>query len=270
MNFTLALCQMNVTENKDKNLAKAEAMVREAALRGGQVISLPEIFNCPYANKYFREYAEDESGPTVRLLSSLAKELSVYLIGGSIPEIDEDLVYNTCYAFDREGNLIGKHRKVHLFDIDLKEGISMKESDTLSAGDQMTVIDTEYARIGVAICYDVRFPELIRDMTLAGAKLIVLPAAFTAATGAAHWDITMRTRAVDNQIYLAAVSPARDQEGHYQAFGHSCIVTPWGDFCAKTDHRESIIYGGIDLDYIDAIRSQLPLLRHRRPEIYNK
>lgn len=270
MSFKLGLCQMRVEMDKAVNLAKGEAMIREAVHRGAQVISLPEIFNCPYSGKFFRDYAEDQSGPTVALLSSLAKELSIYLIGGSIPEIEEGLIYNTSFIFDRKGNIIGKHRKIHLFDIDVKEGISMKESDTLSAGDHMTVVDTEYGKIGVAICYDVRFPELIRNMALDGASLIILPAAFTFITGAAHWDLTMRARAVDNQIYFAAVSPARDQDGHYQAYGHSCIVTPWGEFCAKTDFRESIIYGDIDIDYINSVRDQLPLLQHRRPDIYRR
>ncbi len=270
MSFILGLCQMNVQKEKQANLLKAESMIREAAKRGAQMISLPEIFNCPYSNKFFREYAEDAEGQTVRLLSSLAKELSVYLIGGSIPEIADDKIYNASFIFDRQGQIIGKHRKVHLFDIDLKGGISMKESDTLTAGEQMTVVDTEFGKIGVAICYDVRFPELIRNMTLAGAKLIILPAAFTLMTGISHWEITMRVRALDNQIFFAAVSPSRDPNGYYQAYGHSCIATPWGELSARTDTRESIVLGEIDFDYNNAIREQLPLLMHRRPEIYRQ
>lgn len=268
MSYKLALCQMNVVLKKASNLAKAEVMIREAAAGGAHVVALPEIFNCPYSNQYFREYAEDYKGLTVSLLSSLAKELGIVLIGGSIPEIDDGKIYNTSFAFNRQGDLIGRHRKIHLFDINIKGGIRMKESDTFTAGDSVTVIDTEYGKIGIAICYDIRFPELIRNMTLAGAKLILIPAAFSMTTGSAHWDITMRLRAVDNQVYLAAVSPARNLDSPYQAYGHSCLVTPWGDFCAKTDHRESIVYGEVDLDYVDAIREQLPLLQHRKPELY--
>ena len=142
------------------------------------------------------------------------------------------------------------------------------ESDTLSPGQTVTVIETEYCKIGVAICYDVRFPELSRKMALEGAKLIVLPAAFNLTTGPAHWDLTMRARALDNQVYFAAVSPARDMDGVYQAYGSSCIATPWGEFQAKADEKETIVYGDIDLDYVDSIRQQLPLLKHRREEIY--
>lgn len=268
MIFKLALCQMMGDKNKEKSLKKAETMIRSAASQGANMIALPEMFNCPYANEYFRPFAEEEDGQTVHLLSSLAKELQVYLVGGSIPELSDGHVYNTSFSFNKEGNIIGKHRKVHLFDIDVKGGIRFKESDTLSPGDRMTVLDTEYGKIGVAICYDVRFPELFRKMALEGARLVVLPAAFNMTTGPAHWDLTMRSRALDNQIYFAAVSPARDVNGPYQAYGHSCVANPWGEFCAKADARETIVFADIDIDYEDAIRDQLPLLKHRRPELY--
>lgn len=266
--FKIALCQMMGSKDKEESRAKAKRMVEEAASNGAQVIALPEMWNCPYANEYFRQYGEAEDGPTTAFLSQLAKENDVYLIGGSIPELSENKVYNTSYSFDRGGKQIGKHRKVHLFDISVKGGISFKESDTLTAGDKTTVIDTEYCKIGIAICYDVRFPELSRKMTLDGAKLIVLPAAFNMTTGPAHWDLTMRARALDNQVYFAAVSPARDLKGVYRAYGNSCIATPWGEFLAKADEKETIVYGDIDLDYEESIRQQLPLLKHRREEIY--
>ncbi len=268
MTFQLALCQMKVTMDKKENLARAGSMIREAAAKGADVIALPEMFNCPYSNKYFREYAEKEGGDTFRFLSSLAGELGIYLIGGSIPELENDKVYNTSYSFDKEGKLIGKHRKLHLFDIDVKGGIRFMESETLTPGETLTILDTEYCRIGVAICYDVRFPELFRKMTLKGVKLVILPGAFNMTTGPAHWDLTMRARALDNQIYFAAVSPARDTEGPYQAYGNSCIANPWGEFCGKTDARESIAYAKIDLDFVEDIRNQLPLLKHRRPALY--
>ena len=268
MIFRLALCQMKVSAEKKQNLRMAGAMVREAAAGGANVIALPEMFSCPYSNDYFREFAEEEDGPTVGYLSLLAEELKVYLIAGSVPELEGDKVYNTSYSFDKTGKVIGKHRKVHLFDIDVKGGIRFQESETLSPGTDMTVFDTEYCKIGVGICYDVRFPELFRKMTLAGAQLIVLPGAFNMTTGPAHWDLTMRARALDNQVYFAAVSPARDLDGPYQAYGGSCIVNPWGEFCGKTDSREAVVYSDIDLDYVEEIRNQLPLLKHRRPELY--
>ena len=142
------------------------------------------------------------------------------------------------------------------------------ESDTLTAGEDMTILDTEFCKTGVAICYDVRFPEWFRKMALAGAKLIVLPAAFNMTTGPAHWDLTMRARALDNQVYFAACAPARDENGVYVAYGNSCIVSPWGDFIAHADEKEQIKYADIDLGRVDEIRDQLPLLKHRRPQLY--
>ncbi len=268
MTFQLALCQMKVAMDKARNLATAGSMIREAAEKGARAVALPEMFNCPYSNKYFREYAEGDNGETVNFLSSLAKELKIYLIGGSIPELSNDCVYNTSYSFDRDGGIIGKHRKLHLFDIDVRGGIRFMESETLTPGETLTILNTEYCKIGVAICYDVRFPELFRKMTLDGVRLVILPGAFNMTTGPAHWDLTMRARALDNQIYFAAVSPARDTEGPYQAYGNSCVVNPWGEFCGRTDARESIVYASIDLDYLEDVRNQLPLLKHRRPSLY--
>ena len=268
MEFKLGLCQMAGTANKNETRRIADTYVREAAENGAQVISLPEMWDCPYSNDYFREYAEPADGETVEFMSRLAADLGVYLIGGSISELDGDKVYNTSFSFDRKGNLIGRHRKVHLFDIDVEGGIRFMESDTLTAGQDMTVIDTEYCQIGVAICYDIRFPEWFRKMALAGAKLIVLPAAFNMTTGPAHWDLSIRARALDNQVYFAANAPARDENGIYVSYGNSCIASPWGDFIAHADEKPQIIYGDIDLDRVDAVRDQLPLLKHRRPELY--
>lgn len=266
--FKIALCQMKGSFDKNKSMETAAAYVAEAAANGAQVVSLPEMWNCPYANEYFREYAESAEGQTVEFLSELAEKHKIYLIGGSIPELDGDKVYNTSFCFDRKGNKIGRHRKVHLFDIDVKGGIRFMESDTLTAGEEMTILDTEFCKIGIAICYDVRFPEWFRKMALAGAELIILPAAFNMTTGPLHWDLTMRARALDNQVYFAANSPARDETGPYTAYGNSCIVDPWGEFEAHGDETESIIYGEIDLEKVDAVREQLPLLKHRRGELY--
>ena len=268
MKFKLALCQITGLEDKEDCRKNAEKHVREAAENGAQVIALPEMWDCPYSNDYFRPYAEPADGETVQFMSDLARELGIYLIGGSISELDGDRVYNTSFCFDREGRLIGKHRKVHLFDVNVEGGICFMESDTLTAGDQMTVIDTEYCRIGVAICYDVRFPEWFRKMALAGAQLIVLPAAFNMTTGPLHWDLTMRARALDNQVYFAATAPARDEQGIYVSYGNSCIVDPWGQFIAHADETQQILYSDIDLDRVEQVRRQLPLLKLRRPELY--
>ena len=266
--FKIALCQIAGSADKERNRAKASEYIRKAASEGAELVSLPEMWNCPYSNDYFRKFAEPADGPSVEMMSGLAKELGIYLIGGTIAELEGDRVYNTAFCFDRNGEIIGRHRKVHLFDIDVEGKFRFMESDTLTAGDELTVIDTDLCKVGVAICYDVRFPEWFRKMTLEGAKLMVLPAAFNTTTGPAHWDLLMRTRAMDNQVYFAANAPARDEHGIFKAYGYSCIVDPWAQFVARADEKECIIYGDIDLEKLEGIREQLPLLKHRRSELY--
>ncbi|MDK2918953.1 MAG: omega-amidase [Candidatus Petromonas sp.] len=267
--FKLAICQMKVVENKDENLKKAEKMIRQAHNNDADVIVLPEMFNCPYANKYFPEYAEVVPGPTTNFLSKLAKEFGVYIVGGSIPEKVDNKIYNTSFIFDRSGNIIGRHRKMHLFDIDVKGAITFKESDTLSSGNEVTVFETEFCKVGVAICYDMRFPELIRLMVLKGAEMIIVPAAFNMTTGPAHWHLTAKARALDNQVYFAAASPARNINSIYVAYGHSLIASPWGDIIAEANEKETILYGEIDLEKVKKVREELPLLKHRRISLYN-
>ena len=268
MKVKIAICQVKVLHKKGLNLKKASAMIKESAKNGAEIIILPEMFNCPYYNKYFPIFAEYYPGESTQLLSSLARELSVYIVGGSIPEKENGNIYNTSYTFNRSGNLIGRHRKIHLFDVDIRNSITFKESDTITAGKNITVFDTEFCKIGLAICYDMRFPELIRKMTLQGAKIIIIPAAFNMTTGPAHWHLTSRSRALDNQIYFIGASPARNRKAEYIAYGHSLVVDPWGTITAEAGSGEQILYGNIDLDSIDKVRNQLPLLKHRREDIY--
>lgn len=267
-NFKIAVCQMLITNHKRDNLKKAEAFIREAAAAGSQWVVLPEMFNCPYDNKYFPEFAEAFPGPTTTLLSDLAKELELFIIGGSIPERCEDKIYNTSFIFDSQGRLTGKHRKIHLFDIDVAGGIRFQESEILSPGKSVTVVKTPQCPVGVAICYDMRFPELMRLMALEGAKVIVIPAAFNMTTGPGHWELLARTRALDNQVYFVTASPARNLEASYHAYGHSMIVNPWGTVVAKADEKEGIVYAEVDLGLVEKVRRELPLLMHRREDIY--
>lgn len=259
---------MKILEDKEANLDKAEKMIREASSNGCDLVVLPEMFNCPYNNEFFPKYAEEFPGQTSRLLSKLAESEKLYIIGGSIPEKDAEKIYNTSYIFDKTGKLVGKHRKIHLFDIDVEDGISFKESDTLGPGNDVTVFETEFCKVGVAICYDMRFPELMRLMSLKGAEIIVVPAAFNMTTGPAHWHPLIKIRALDNQVYFVAASPSRDLDSSYVAYGHSLIVDPWGDTVSEAGIKEEIIYGTIDLNKVKEIREQLPLLKHRRNDIY--
>lgn len=267
--LVLGICQMMVCDDKKKNLEKARNLIIQAKESGANLIVLPEIFNSPYSNDYFPIFAEEYPyGDTIKFLSSIAKEQNIFLVGGSIPEKHEEKIYNTSFVFDNNGVLLGKHRKVHLFDIDIKDGIKFKESDTLTPGDELTIIDIPFCKIGIAICYDIRFPELFRLMSLKGAEVIIVPAAFNMTTGPAHWDLTLRARALDNQVFVAAASPARDVNASYVAYGHSSVISPWGDIINQLDEKEGILIQEIDLNKVQEIRAQLPLLKHRRTEIY--
>lgn len=205
--FQLGICQMHVTADKAENLRHAGELIRQAAAQGAKVVTLPEMFNCPYENACFPRYGEPAGGESWQFLSGIAKELGVYLIGGSVPELEGGKIYNTSYIFSPEGKELARHRKVHLFDIDVPGGQRFMESDTLTAGDSFTVIDTEYGKIGVAICFDIRFSDFFRVMGDMGAQLIVIPAAFNMTTGPIHWDLAFRMRPWTTSASSPAVLP---------------------------------------------------------------
>ncbi|XP_014441421.1 omega-amidase NIT2 [Tupaia chinensis] len=266
--FRLALIQLHISSIKSDNVARACSFIREAATQGANVISLPECFNCPYGTKYFPEYAEKIPGDSTRKLSEVAKECSVYLIGGSIPEEDSGKLYNTSAVFGPDGSLLVKHRKIHLFDIDVPGKITFQESKTLSPGDSFSTFDTPYCKVGLGICYDIRFAELAQIYAQRGCQLLVYPGAFNLTTGPAHWELLQRGRAVDNQLYVATASPARDDNASYVAWGHSTIVNPWGEVLAKAGTEETIVYSDIDLKKLAEIRQQIPILRQKRSDLY--
>ena len=266
-----AAVQMRTTADKAENLRTAGGYVRRLAEKGGQdVVVLPEMFCCPYQTDLFPVYAEEEGGPAWEAMSALSRECGVYLVAGSMPERDgEGRIYNTSYIFDRKGEPIGKHRKVHLFDINVKGGQSFRESETLTAGDALTVFDTEFGRMGVMICFDIRFPEWTRLMTDAGAKAVFVPAAFNMTTGPAHWELSFRARALDNQIWMLGCAPARDMAASYHSWGHSICTDPWGRVVSQLDEKEGVLEADLDLTYEADIRAQLPLLAGRRSGLYH-
>lgn len=269
-NIKLAVCQLAVVDEKEENIRKAEAMIAEAAGAGCEMAVLPEMFNCPYQSELFPLYAERyEEGTTAQSLARFARKHSITLVGGSIAERGDDgKVYNTSYVFDTQGQCIARHRKIHLFDVDISAGTKFKESDTLSAGDRMTVFNAGGITIGLGICYDIRFVELARSMALAGADMIIYPGAFGPVTGPAHWELLMRSRAIDNQLYVVGASPARTDGAKYQAYGHSMIADPWGNVDMINNDGEKILMKVIDLTLIEKVRAELPIMKHRRPEIY--
>lgn len=266
--FRLAVVQLQVTSVKADNLSRARRLVKEAAGQGGKVVLLPECFNSPYGTGFFSEYSEKIPGESTQLLSEIAKENSVYLVGGSIPEEDEGKLYNSCVVFDPEGKMLLKHRKIHLFDISVPGKIHFQESETLSPGNNLSMFDTPFCKIGVGICYDIRFAELAQLYSRKGCQLLVYPGAFNMTTGPAHWELLQRARALDNQVFVATASPARDETASYVAWGHSTVVSPWGEVISKAGPEEEVIYADIDLQYLAEIRQQIPITTQRRNDLY--
>ncbi|XP_043927316.1 omega-amidase NIT2 [Protopterus annectens] len=266
--FRIALVQLLVSSSKSDNLKRACVMVKKAADQGARLVVLPECFNSPYGTKFFPEYAEKIPGESTQMLSEVAKENGIYLIGGSIPEDDSGKLYNTCGVFAPDGTMLLKHRKIHLFDIDVPGKIRFQESETLSPGSNFSVFETPYCKVGVGICYDMRFAELAQIYTQKGCQLLVYPGAFNMTTGPAHWELLQRARAVDNQVFVATTSPARDENASYIAWGHSSVVSPWGNVIAKADAEETIVYADIDLQYLAEVRQQIPIHFQKRHDLY--
>ncbi len=257
--FEVVALQKKTYTDPGQNRDAVKAMLDTYSGPDPDFVVLPEIFTCPYDNKCFPQFAESGEGETYRFLASLARERKAYVIGGSIPELEEGKIYNTSYIFDRGGKLIGRHRKIHLFDIDVQGGQYFKESDVLSPGTQITVFDTEFGKMGVCICFDIRFPDLFIEMRKAEVRMVFIPAAFNMTTGPAHWETLFRSRALDQQIYVLGCSPARDERASYVAYGHSILTDPWGSVVCELGAEEGILSAQIDPDRVDGVRRQIPL-----------
>ncbi|KAL2945152.1 Omega-amidase chloroplastic [Bienertia sinuspersici] len=277
--FKIALCQLSVTTDKVRNISHAREVIEEAANKGAQLVLLPvsvlEIWNSPYSNDSFPVYAEDielggDASPSTTMLSEVSRNLKITVVGGSIPERCGDRLYNTCCVFGTDGVLKAKHRKacIHLFDIDIPGKMTFKESKTLTAGENPTIVDTDVGRIGIGICYDIRFQELAAIYAARGAHMLCYPGAFNMTTGPLHWELLQRARAADNQLYVATCSPARDTGSGYVAWGHSTLVGPFGEVLATTEHEETIVIAEIDYSLVDQRRVFLPIINQRRGDLY--
>ncbi|KAL8107346.1 omega-amidase, chloroplastic-like isoform X4 [Apium graveolens] len=246
--FKIGLCQMSVTPDKERNIVHARNAIMKAAEMGAKLVLLPEMWNSPYSHESFPVYAEEidagsEASPSTAMLSEVARTLNITIVGGSIPERSGDKLYNTCCVFDTDGKLKARHRKIHLFDIDIPGEITFQESKTLTAGETPTIVDT-------------------------GAHLICYPGAFNMTTGQLLWELCQRARAADNQLYVATCSPARDVASVYVAWGHSTLVGPFGEILATTEHDEAVIVSEIDYSQVELIRTNLPLQNQRRGDLY--
>ncbi|CAF1786601.1 unnamed protein product [Brassica napus] len=271
--FNMGLCQLSVTTDKKRNISHAKDAIEEAASKGAKLVLLSEMWNTPYTKGSFRVFAEDvdaggDASPSTAMLSEVSKRLKITIIGGSIPEKSGGRLYNTCCVFGSDGELKAKHRKIHLFDIDIPGKITYMESRTFTPGETPTVVDTDVGRIGIGICYDIRFQELAMMYAARGAHLLCYPGAFNMTTGPLHWELLQRARATDNQLYVATCSSARDYGYCYVAWGHSSLVGPFGEIIATTEHEEAIIIAEIDYSFLEQRRSNLPLNKQRRGDLY--
>ncbi|HYJ14623.1 MAG TPA: carbon-nitrogen hydrolase family protein [Candidatus Limnocylindria bacterium] len=266
MKFIAAAVQMVATDDKAANLAEAEHWLREAVHQGARLAVLPEVFIWRGSKKFERVFAEPIPGPTSDKLAGLARELKIHLVGGSIlEEIPANpKAYNTSLLFDPSGSLIAAYRKIHLFDVDLANGASLRESETRAHGGDVVVAQTELGALGLSVCYDLRFPELYRRLADRGAQLIFAPSAFTAFTGRAHWETLVRARAIENQAYVIAADQFGKSAKSFECHGHSMIVDPWGTILAELADGPGVVMAEIDLDRLANVRAELPALEHRK------
>lgn len=266
MKFIAAAVQMRAADDKAANLAEAERWVRQAARQGARLVVLPEVFIWRGDKKLERNVAEPIPGPTSRTLATLARELNIFLLGGSVLEEipASPKAYNTSLLFDPLGSLLASYRKIHLFDVDLANGVSLRESATRAPGADVVVAQTELGTMGLSVCYDLRFPELYRGLAHQGAQLIFVPSAFTAFTGQAHWQTLLCARAIENQCYVIAADQFGKSANSFECHGHSMIVDPWGTILAELADGAGVVSAEIDLDRLAQVRAELPALSHRR------
>ena len=264
--FVAAAVQMSSGPDRVRNLARATALVREAATRGARLVVLPEVFAWRGPRADEDAIPEPIPGPTTTALAGLARELGLYLCGGSLLErvAGEPRAFNTSCLFDPTGSLIARYRKIHLFDVDLPGRVTVQESATRAPGDQAVTAATTLGTLGLSVCYDLRFPELYRALARGGAEILLAPSAFTFPTGAAHWEVLCRARAVENQCYLIAPNQTGQSPHGFLDYGDSLIVDPWGRVLARAPDGEGVVTAEIDLAYLARVRQELPALRHVR------
>ena len=265
--FILAVGQWIVRDSKEENLALAEGFLSRAARGGASLCVLPEMFQTPIDLNILASRSEEPEGPTLTRMCEAARKKGLYLVAGSFCERMEDRYYNSAYVIDSEGEVLGVHRKIHLFDVYFDD-LRVEESKVISPGRVPLVVQTPFCRLGVAVCYDVRFPEIFRYFEERGVEVAALPAAFSRPTGEAHWHLIMRSRAVDYQVFLAAACPGRDENAAFVTFGHSLVVDPWGEIAAEAGEGDEEIFARISLETLEGVRNRLPILKHRRKDLY--
>jgi predicted amidohydrolase len=271
MGVWVAATQLTSTENVPDNVTRARRLVKAAAEAGAQLVALPE--NVAYLGSdrdHKRALAEEVSdgaaGPLLQAMRETARDAGVWLLVGGFPERvgDGERIGNTSLLLDPEGALRARYRKIHLFDVEVPGGQRFRESDTIAPGEEVVVAETPWGGLGLTICYDLRFPELYRRLTAAGARILAVPSAFTRETGKDHWHVLLRARAIENQAFVIAAAQFGFHGGKRASYGHALIVDPWGVVLSECGDREGFALAYLDFEQQDAIRRDLPCLTHRR------
>ncbi|ETN58555.1 nitrilase and fragile histidine triad fusion protein NitFhit [Anopheles darlingi] len=265
----VALLQLKGCPSKQESIANAIVHIRLAKDRGARLIILPECFNSPYSVSEFGRNAEAiPQGETSQALAKVAAELGIYLVGGSYPEKEGTKLYNTCPVFGPQGQLLCKYRKMHLFDMDIPGKCTFRESSVLTPGEGLATFTIDSLKIGLGICWDKRFAELTACYRQLGCDMMIFPSAFDPYTGPLHWDLLGRARALDNQMFVALVSPARDPTTEYVAYGYTLLCDPWGRVLCRAKEEQEMLIADIDLSMCEQIKGQIPVLSQKRADVY--
>ena len=265
----VAAIQLNSNGDKQRNLAAAERLVRAAATDGAEFVALPEKWNLLAGGEELVAGAEPLDGPSLTAARGWARDLGVHLLAGSISErgIEGEKASNTSVLIDPDGEDVAVYRKIHMFDVDAG-GVSYRESEHERPGTEPVAAPVGDLTLGMTVCYDLRFPELFRILALRGARVIAVPSAFTLATGRDHWEVLLRARAIEDQVFVVAPNQVGEAPPHYSSFGHSLIVDPWGVVLAAAPDGEGFAAAELDFAEQDRVRESLPSLANRQPETY--
>ncbi len=265
-----AAIQLNSTAERAKNLQVAERLVREAGSMGAELVVLPEKWNLLAEGEALAAGAEPIDGPSIESARSWARELGIDLVAGSFAErvAGSERVFNTSLHITADGDIAASYRKIHMFDVDV-DGVAYRESEREQPGDEIVTTEVGGVRVGMTVCYDLRFPELYRILAVRGACVLTVPSAFTAATGRDHWHVLVRARAIENQAFVIAANQWGTAPPHFSSYGHSLIVDPWGRVLAESPEGDCVIHADLDFEELERVRRDLPSLANRQPGAYS-
>jgi len=262
----VAAVQLSPSSDPEANLNKTAALLEQAAAQGAQLVCLPEAFI--YRGKHDAEhlFASPVPGPLTERLGALARDLRIWLLAGSIFErvADSEKVFNTSLVFNPAGEIVAKYRKIHLFEIHNETGKELSEADYQQPGSELVCVEMPWLKMGLSICFDLRFPEVYRGLARMGAKLLAVPSAFLMKTGRDHWEVLLRARAIESQCYVVAPNCLGHSATGVEGYGRSMIVDPWGQVIAQASDCEGVILATLDLNYLETVRRRVPTLSNCR------